>query len=95
MIASASKNNDNHNVIFFAPVAVAVAAADEGVIRPQRCPLTLMPTHGRRGWDPSSSKLWSANNNRDNDALIASTSKNNEDHVRSSLGLQMTVELLA
>ncbi len=80
VIASVSKNNDDHNVVFFAPVAVAVAMMDEGVIHPQKCPLTLTPWHRRRGGDPSSSKPRSADNNKDFDASIASTSKNNEDH---------------
>jgi hypothetical protein len=30
MIASGSKNNDNYNVVFLAPVAVVLAAVDEG-----------------------------------------------------------------
>jgi hypothetical protein len=94
VIASESKNNDNHNVIFFAPVAVAVTVADEGVIRPCRCPLTSMPLCRRRGGDPSSSKPRSSNDNEDNDALIASMSKNNKDHIWSSSGLRMRVVLL-
>jgi hypothetical protein len=38
------------------------------------------------------SKPRSTNDNEDNDALIASASKNGEDHVQSLLGLQMMVE---
>ncbi len=92
VIARASKNNDNHNVVFVAAVVVAVPAADEGVIRPCRCPLTTTPLHRKRSGDPSSSKLWSTKDNKDNNALIASASKNQEDHVRSLLGLPMMVE---
>ncbi len=95
MIASASKNNDDHNVIFFALAAVAVTAADEGVIHLPRCPLTSTPLHRRRGGDPSLLKPWSANDNKDNEATIASASKNNKDHLRSSSGLWTTVELPA
>ncbi len=95
MIASASKNNDNHNAIFFAPVAVTVTAADEGVICPRRCPLTLMPSHRRRGREPLLLKPQSTKNNKDSDAWIASASKNDEDHLRSSSGLQTKVELPA
>ncbi len=94
VIASASKNNDDHDVVFFAPVAVAVAAADEGVVPPRRCPLTSTPSHRRRGGDPSSSKPRSADDNEDNDASIASASKNDKDHLRSSSGLRTTVESL-
>jgi hypothetical protein len=95
VIARTRKKNDDHDIIFFAPVAVAIAAVDKGVIHPRRCPLTSMPLRRRRGGDPSSSKPWSANNNEDNDASIASTSKNDEDHLRSSLGLRTTVESLS
>jgi hypothetical protein len=95
MIASTSKNNDNHNVIFFAPVAVAIATADEGVIRPFRCLLTLTPLHRRRGRDPLLLELQSTYNNKDNETLIACTSKNNKDHLQSLSGLQTTVELTA
>ncbi len=49
--------------------------------------------HRWRDGDPSLLKPRSANNNLDNDALIASASKNDKDHLRSSLGLRMTVEL--
>ncbi len=95
MIASTSKKNDDHKVVFFAQVAVAVAAADEGVIHPRRCPLTSTPLLRRRGRDPSLPKPQSGNDNQDNDTLIASASKNEEDHLRSSPGLQTTVELPA
>ncbi len=55
MIASASKKNDEHDIIFFAPVTVAVAVAEEGVIHPCRCLLTSTPSHRKRdgffsGW---------------------------------------------
>ncbi len=92
VIASTSKKNDEHDVVFFAPVAVAVAAADEGVIHWCRCPLTSTQSRRRRGGDPSLAKPRSANDNEDNEALIASASKNDEDHLRSSLGLRTTVE---
>jgi hypothetical protein len=92
VIASTSKKNDDHNVIFFVPVAVAVAAADEGVIQPRRCPLTSTPSRRRRGGDPWSLKPRSADDNKDNDASIASASKNDEDDLRSSSGLQTSVE---
>ncbi len=95
LIASASKYNDNHNIVFFAPVAVAVTAADEGVVCPRRCPLTLTPSHRRRVRDPLLLKLRSANDNKDNDTSITSTSKNYKDHLRSLSGLQTTVELPA
>ncbi len=81
VIASASKNNDDQEVVFFLLFVVAVAAADIGVIRPCRFPLTLPLSRRRRGGDPLSSKPWIASDNKDNDALIASTSKNNQDHV--------------
>ncbi len=95
MIPSMSKNNDDHDVDFFPLVAVAVTAVDKGVICPRRCPLTSMLLGRRRGGDPSLSKLQSANNNEDNDALIASVSKNDEDHVRSLSGLRTMGELPA
>jgi hypothetical protein len=95
MIASVRKNNDDHDVVYFAPVAVAITAADEGAIRLRRCSLTLTLSRRRKGGDPLLSKLWSANDNKDNDALIARESKNNKDRVQSSLGLQTTVELPA
>jgi hypothetical protein len=40
-------------------------------------------------------KPQSDDNDKDNEALIASMSKDNEDHVQSLSGLQTTVELLA
>jgi hypothetical protein len=95
MIASASRNNDGHNVIFFAPLTVAVTAADEGVTHPCRCLLTSTPSCRRRGGDPLLSKPQSTKNDKDNDASIASASKNNKDHMRSLLGWQTMVELLA
>jgi hypothetical protein len=95
VIASMSKNDDNHNVVFFAPVMVAVAAADEGVICPHSCLLTSTLLPRRRGGDPSSLKPQSADNNKDNDASIASMSKNNKDHVQTLVGLWTMVELLA
>ncbi len=95
MIASTSKKNDDHDVVFFVPFMVTVAAADKGVIDPCRCLLTSMPLHRRRGGDRLSSKPQSANNNEDNDASIASTSKNDKDHLRSLSGLRTMVELPA
>ncbi len=92
VIASTSKKNDDHNVVFFVPVAVAIAVADKGVIHPCRCPVTLTPSCRRRGGDPLLSKPRSADNIKDNDASIASASKNDEDHcLRSSSGLLTTV----
>ncbi len=35
MIASASKNNDNHDVFFFAPAGAVIAVADKGGICPR------------------------------------------------------------
>jgi hypothetical protein len=64
MIASTSKNNDDHDVGIFAPVVVAVAAADKGVICLHRCLLTLTPLHRRRGGDPLLSKPQRADNTR-------------------------------
>jgi hypothetical protein len=64
VIASVSKKNDNHNVVFLTPVTIAVMTVGEGVICPHRCPLTLTPLHRRRGRDPSSLKPWRANNKR-------------------------------
>jgi hypothetical protein len=92
-IAKTSKKNDGHDVLFFAPVAVDVTAADKGVIHPRRCLLTLMPLRRRRGGDPSSLKPWSASNSENNDASIASASKNDEDHLQSLSGLRTIVEL--
>jgi hypothetical protein len=83
MIASSSKNNDKHNIVFFALDTVAILEADKGVSCLHRCPLTLMPSRRRRGGDPLLSKPQSTKDNKDNDTLIASMSKNNEDHVRS------------
>jgi hypothetical protein len=95
VIASTSKNNDDHDVVCFAPVTVAIAAADKGVICPCRCPLTLTLLHRRRSGDPLLSKPQSAFDSEDNDTLIASASKNKEDHVWSLSGLRTTVELPA
>jgi hypothetical protein len=95
VIARTSKKNNDHDIVFFAPVAVAIVEVDKGVTHPHRCLLTLTPLRRRRGGDPLSSKPWSANNNKDNYASVASTSKNDEDHLRSSLGLRTTVELPA
>ncbi len=95
MVARASKNNGSHDVTFYVLVVVAVAAADKGVIRPCRCPLTLMWLHRRRVRDPSLLKLQSANINEYNDALITGASKNNKDHLGSSSGLWTTMELPA
>ncbi len=92
VIASTSKKHDNHDVVFFVPVAVAITAADEGVIHPCRCPMTSTPSCRRRGGDPSLSKPQSTDDNKDNDASIASVSKNDKDHLRSSSGLQTMVE---
>ncbi len=71
MISSASKNNDNHDNVFFAPVAVAIAAVHNGVIRPCRCLLTSMPLQRRRGGGQLSSKPHSTNDNNENDIYIA------------------------
>jgi hypothetical protein len=95
MIASRSKKSDDQDVVFFVPFVVAVVAADKGVIHPCNCLLTLTPSRRRRGGDPSLSKPQSADDNKDNNALIASAGKNEEDHLQSLLGLQTTVELLA
>jgi hypothetical protein len=94
MIASASKNHMDHNVVFFMLVVVVVAAVGDGRTRPRRHPLTLTPLRDscqhvmrRRGKDPLSSKPWSYNDNDDDDndsdnkdSVIASASKNNDDH---------------
>ncbi len=95
VIASTIKKNDDHDVIFFVPVVVAIAAVDEGVIHPCRYLLTSMPSRRRRGRDPSLPKPRSANDNKNNDALIASASKNDKDHLRSLSGLRMRVEFPA
>jgi hypothetical protein len=85
VIANVSRNNDDHDVIFFVPVVVAVLAMDKDVICPQRYPLTSTPLRRRRGGDSLSSKLRSNGNNgshsKDNeDTVIASMSKNYHDH---------------
>ncbi len=78
----------------FALVVVVVAAVDDSGTCLCRHPLKLMPLHvscrharRRRGSDQLLSKLWSYNNddNNDNeddnkDALVASVSKNDDDH---------------
>ncbi len=51
--------------------------------------------HRRRGREPLLLKPWSADINKDNDALIASMSKNNKNHLQPSSGLQTMVELPA
>jgi hypothetical protein len=56
VITSASKNNYNHDVVVFAPFTFAITAADKGVTRPRRRPLTSMPLCRRRGKDPLLSK---------------------------------------
>ncbi len=93
VITSTSKKNDNHNVVFFALIAVAVAVVDEGVIHPRRCLQTSTLLCRRRGGDPLLSKPRSKDDNKDNDALIAIASKNDEDNLRSLLGLRTMVEL--
>jgi hypothetical protein len=95
VIASVSKNSDYHYIVFFVPVAVAVAEAAKDVIHPCRCLLTSMLLHRRRGGDPLSSKPQSTDDNKDNDALMTSTSKNDNDHLRSLSGLRMMVEFPA
>jgi hypothetical protein len=65
-----SKKNDDHNVVFFVPVAVPIVAVDKGVIHPRRCLLTSTLSCRRRGEDPSSSKLQSTDDDKDNDASI-------------------------
>ncbi len=85
VIASVSKNNDNHDVIFFAPVMIAILVAEEGVICRHRCPLTLTPSCKRWGRDPLSSKPQSnnddnGNGNNNKDTVIASVSKNHNNH---------------
>ncbi len=74
------------------PVAVVLAVADKGVIRLRRCLLISTLSGRRRGGDPLLSKPLSADNNEDNDTLIASMSKNDKDHMQSLLGLRMMVE---
>jgi hypothetical protein len=49
VIACMSKKNDYHDAVIFAPVMVAVAATNKGVIHPRRHPLTLTPSCRRRG----------------------------------------------
>ncbi len=92
MIASASKNQDNHNLVFFALVMVVVVAVDDSGTCPRGCLLTLTPlsissqcARRRRGGDPLPSKPQSYNddngddNDNDNkDAVIASASKNDD-----------------
>ncbi len=92
MITSASKNHKEHNVAFFALVAVVVEAVDDGGTHPHRHLLTLMPLHvschqnkRRRGGEPLLSKSQSndGNNNDDNDdddedAVFTSLSKNDD-----------------
>jgi hypothetical protein len=95
VVASASKNNDDHKVVLFAMVGFVVAAADEGRTRLRGRLPTLMPLHRRRGGDLLSLKLQSNNNDKGDEASIASASKNNKDHLRPLLGLQTTVESLA
>ncbi len=94
MIASTSKNHDNHNVVFFVLVVVVVAAADNGGTCLRGRQLTLTPLHiscqrtrRRRGGDPLSSKPRSYNDNNDSDndnddkdPAIASASKNDNNH---------------
>jgi hypothetical protein len=94
VIAGTSKNHDNHNVVFFAPVVVVVAAADNSGTRPHRHLLMLMPlriscqcTRRRMGRDPllSMPQSYNDDNNNDNDdddkdAAIASVSKNDNGH---------------
>ncbi len=95
VIASVSKNDENHNVVFFAPVRVVVTAADKGGTHPHGHPPTSMPSCRRRGKDLLSLKPQSNSNDEDNDALITSVSKNNEDQVQLSSGLRVMVELPA
>jgi hypothetical protein len=95
VIASTSKNKNNHNVIFFVPVAVVVGVADKDGTRAHGCPPMLMLSRRRRGGDPLLLKPRGAHDDKDNDASIASASKNNKDQVRSSLGLRLAVELPA
>jgi hypothetical protein len=52
VIASASKNNEDCDIVFFVPVTVAIVGVDKGVIRPRRCLPKSMPLHRRRGGDP-------------------------------------------
>ncbi len=92
MIARARKSNDRHDVIFFAPIVVVVTVADKGGTHPQGCPPKWTPSSRRRGRDPLLLKPQNDNDDKDNDALIASTSIKDEDHVRLSSGLQRTVE---
>jgi hypothetical protein len=94
VIANASKNHDDRNVVFSWPVAVVVAAVDNGGTRLRRLLLTLTPLHiscqrarRRRGRDPLSSKLRNDNGDNkddndddDKDAVIASASKNDDNH---------------
>ncbi len=89
------EKNDNHNVVFFVPVGVIIAADDEGVTHPCGHLSTLTPLCRRKGRDPSLLKLQSNEEDKDNDVSIASSSKNNKDHMWSLLGLQMVVELPA
>jgi hypothetical protein len=79
VISSASKNNGNHNIFFFMLIVVFLAALHKGGTCPRGYPLRLMPlgischhAERRRGGDPSSSKLWSKTDDKDNNALVAS-----------------------
>jgi hypothetical protein len=93
VIASARKNNDDHDVFFFAPVGVILVVADKGEARPHGRPPTSMPLPRRRGGDLLSSKPQSNNDDKVDEALIASASKNDEDHVQLLSGLQTMVVL--
>ncbi len=91
--ASASKNNNDHKIVAFMLVGVIVRAADKGGTRSCGHLPTSTPLRRRRGGDPLLTKLQSNDNDKDNDASIASASKNDKDHVRSLLaGLRTMVE---
>jgi hypothetical protein len=90
-----SKNNDDHNVDFFALVRVVIAVADKSGTCPLGCPSRSTPLRRRRGGNPTSSKPQSNEDDEDDNASIASISKNNNDQVQLLPGFQTTLESLA
>jgi hypothetical protein len=92
VIASASKNYDDHNVFFFALVGVLIAEAD---VEPACASVPGCKRHCAGGGAGTYCLQSHKNNNDDGDdeASIAITSKNDEDHVQLLLRLRKTVEL--